>query len=157
MVYIILRRDDQRNTVSLNAQQRPDDGLIKTYTFSASMGFGDMSKDRYNVSGGVEVYKRDAVRITEAPNRVDQDVYGPLFARLGAITSTTSYPGNLYLVNQTTLAASFRGMLPGCNPANQLHSATGSVTNSCRNDAAALSSTSASKTVTAPTCVAAGA
>ncbi|MDP1535079.1 MAG: TonB-dependent receptor plug domain-containing protein, partial [Rubrivivax sp.] len=135
VVNIILRKDRQDRMLSLSAQQRPADGLFKTQTFGAAWGFGDLDKDRYNVSANLEVYKRDAVRITEAPDLVQQDLFGPLFARLGNNTSTTSYPGNLYSVNQTTLAAAFRGMLPGCNPDNQLPSATGSANNSCRNDA----------------------
>ncbi|MEJ6005014.1 TonB-dependent receptor [Paucibacter sp. AS339] len=118
VVNIILRRDYQGKLLSFNAQQRLTDGLFKTATGSAMLGFGNLDTDGFNVFGGIDVYKRDGVMITEAPNLVRQDLFGPLFARL-AIDSSSAYPGNLYTYNNGK-SGSFRAMLPGCAAENQL-------------------------------------
>ncbi|MCV2350835.1 TonB-dependent receptor plug domain-containing protein [Paucibacter sp. Y2R2-4] len=118
VVNIILRKDYRGQLVSLNAQQSLLDGLFKTATGSAMLGFGNLDSDGFNLFGGIDVYKRDGVMIAEAPDRVRQDLFGPLFGRL-TTDSTSAYPGNLYTYNAGK-SGSFRAMMPGCAPENQL-------------------------------------
>lgn len=109
VVNIILRKDYRGQMIELNAKQRPDDGLFKNHTVTGVVGFGDIDKDRYNVFVGAELYKRDAVGITENTNLVQGDLLKQLYGRLTP-SSTSSYPGNLYTYNNGA-AGSFRGML----------------------------------------------
>ncbi len=127
VVNIILRKDYQGQLIALNAQQSLQDGLFKTATGSAMLGFGNLATEGFNVFGGIDVYKRDGVMIAEAPDRVRQDLFGPLFSRLVS-DSTSAYPGNLYTYNAGK-SGSFRAMLPGCAAENQAPtSATNPVT-----------------------------
>lgn len=117
VVNIIMKRDYRGRLVELGAQQRFD-GLFKTHRATAMAGFGDFLNDGFNVFAGLDVQRREGVSIAEAPNRVRQDLYGPLFNRL-ATDSTSSWPGNLYTYNSGR-SGSFRGMMPGCAAENQL-------------------------------------
>jgi iron complex outermembrane receptor protein len=111
VVNIIMRSDYQGRLVELNTQQRFD-GLFKNHRANGMIGFGDLAADGYNVFIGVDLYKRDGVGLAEAPDLVRQELFGPLYGRLAA-DSTSAYPGNIYTYNNG-LAGSFRGMLPGC-------------------------------------------
>lgn len=112
VVNIILRSDYQGALVEANAKQRLD-GLFKSQTANVMVGRGDVARDGYNVMLGAEVFLRDAVGITEAPDLVRQDLLGSLYDRL-VPSSTSSYPGNFYTYNNGK-SGSFRGMLsPTC-------------------------------------------
>lgn len=108
VVNVILRSDYQGQMIEVNAKQRFD-GLFKNQTVNGTVGFGNIADDGYNVMIGAEVYLRDGVNITEAPDLVRSDILTKLYNRL-VPSSTSSYPGNLYTYNNG-LAGSFRGML----------------------------------------------
>lgn len=108
VVNVILRNDYQGQMIEVNAKQRFD-GLFKNRTVNGTVGFGNIADDGYNVMIGAEVYQRDRVGITEAPDLVRSDILTSLYNRL-VPSSTSSYPGNLYTYNNG-LAGSFRGML----------------------------------------------
>ncbi len=109
VVNVILRNDYQGRLIELNLKQRPEDGLFKSHTVNATAGFGDVYKDGYNLLAGVEVFVRDGVGITEAPDLVRNDLLTSLYNRL-VPSSTSSYPGNLYTYNNGS-SGSWRGML----------------------------------------------
>ncbi|MBB4844973.1 iron complex outermembrane receptor protein [Paucibacter oligotrophus] len=108
VVNIILRNDYQGRLIELNAKQRFD-GLFKNQTVNLMAGTGDLDVQGYNVMAGIELFVRDGVGITEAPNRVEGELLSQLYSRL-IPNSTSSYPGNLYTYNKG-LSGSFRGML----------------------------------------------
>jgi iron complex outermembrane receptor protein len=112
VVNIILRDDYQGRLLEFNAKQRGD-GLFKTHTVTGVFGFGDVATNGYNVIAGVELFKRDAVGIAEAPNLAQGELLTQLYNRM-VPSSTSSWPGNLYTYNNGS-SGSFRGMLsPDC-------------------------------------------
>jgi len=117
VVNIILRNNYTGKLIELNTKQRAD-GLFKNHTASATVGFGDLVTDGYNLLGSVEINRRDGVNLTEAPNLVQQELLGPLFGRLAA-DSSASYPGNLY-----TTTGTFRGMLSSSCDTQKPYSST---------------------------------
>ena len=117
VVNIILKRDYQGRSISASASQRLD-GLFKTQSANAMWGTGDLDKDGYNIMAGLDVYRRDAVRITEGLNLVDQDTYGSLYGRL-SLNSTYSNPGNFYTYKSGS-TGSFKGQNSGCASDNQV-------------------------------------
>ncbi|SEL86440.1 iron complex outermembrane recepter protein [Roseateles sp. YR242] len=108
VVNIILRNDYQGRLIEVNAKQRFD-GLFKNQTVNGMVGFGDIVQNGYNVMIGAEVFLRDGVGITEAPDRVRSELLTSLYSRL-VPSSTSSYPGNLYTYNNGS-TGSWRGML----------------------------------------------
>ncbi|HEY0956552.1 MAG TPA: TonB-dependent receptor [Roseateles sp.] len=108
VVNVILRNDYQGALVEVNAKQRFD-GLFKSQTANVMVGAGDIARDGYNLMLGAELFIRDGVGITEAPDLVRHDLLSSLYNRLKP-SSTSSYPGNLYTYNNGA-AGSFRGML----------------------------------------------
>lgn len=108
VVNIILRNDYQGAIVELNAKQRFD-GLFKNQTANVMVGSGDVVRDGYNLMLGAEVFLRDGVGITEAPDLVQHDLLKGLYNRLTP-SSTSSYPGNFYTYNAGK-TGSYRGML----------------------------------------------
>lgn len=108
VVNIILRNDYRGRIIEMNAQQRFD-GLFKNHRVNGMVGFGDIAQNGYNVFVGLDLFKRDGVGITEAPNLVHGDLLTSLYSRLVA-DSTSAYPGNLYTYNNGS-SGSFRGML----------------------------------------------
>lgn len=113
VVNIILRNDYTGRLIEVNARQRAD-GLFKQHTVSGTLGFGDLEQDGFNVLVGAELHKRDAVTVGEKPDLVRQDLYGPLYNRLAA-SSSSAWPGNLYTYNNGS-SGSFRGMLSEACP-----------------------------------------
>ena len=108
VVNIILRNDYQGRLIEINAKQRFD-GLFKNQTVNLMAGTGDLDVQGYNLMAGVELFVRDGVGITEAPDRVRGELLTQLYNRLTP-SSTSSYPGNLYTYNNGR-SGSFRGML----------------------------------------------
>ncbi|MFT7723302.1 MAG: TonB-dependent receptor [Roseateles sp.] len=108
VVNVILRHDYRGALVELNAKQRFD-GLFKSQTANAMVGFGDMAQNGYNLMLGAELFIRDGVGIAEAPDLVRSELLTELYDRL-VPSSTSSYPGNLYTYNNGK-SGSFRGML----------------------------------------------
>lgn len=129
VVNIILRKDYQGRLISASAQQN-DHGLFRTWSGSAMLGQGDLSRDGFNVFLGIDAYRRDGVLAAEAPDQVRQELYGATFGRL-ATDSTSSYPGNLYTYANGA-AGSFRVMLPGCAAENQVAVSATNAALSCK-------------------------
>jgi iron complex outermembrane receptor protein len=91
VINIILRKDFQGAVASVNGSQNGRDNF-KNYTASATLGFGDLSKNRYNALVNVEHYKRERTGIREVDN-VQNSTYDLLYGRLGVLSSR-SYPPN---------------------------------------------------------------
>lgn len=126
VVNIILKRDYTGRSIGANVSQRFD-GLFKTNSANAIWGVGDPIKDGYNFFAAVDVYKRDAVSIGEAPDLVDQSTLGSLFGRF-SLNSTYSNPGNFYTYKNGA-TGSFKGMANNC-PTDQQY--TSGTTTTCR-------------------------
>lgn len=125
VVNIILRKDFQGATVNASyGQSHKNDG--KTYTASATFGWGDLARDKYNVFINLDAQKADMIPIRNRPKYIGSDDFRPLgfdderggnpFSGFGS----SSLVGNVAPVD----AANPQGprgtiiSLPGCNPAN---------------------------------------
>lgn len=122
VVNIILRDDYEGRLIEFNVKQRVDDGLFKAHTVTGVFGFGDIVKNGYNVMAGVDLFKRDAVGIAEAPDLVQSELLTKLYNRM-VPSSTSSWPGNLYTYNNGS-SGSFRGMLSADCPTPAPYSST---------------------------------
>jgi iron complex outermembrane receptor protein len=98
-----------KGTASYGQSDKGDDQQLRA---TATVGFGDLSTDKWNVFANFEYFKRDPVfqRDRQYPfNSTDRRGIGMADAR-----STASYPGNLYNAANTA----FISALPGCDPSN---------------------------------------
>lgn len=96
VVNIILRRDYQGGEVSASYSMN-EDSEWGTYRASATVGFGNLARNNWNILGSVEHYHRDPVNIREVKN-----VYEEELMRLGAWRTTQSasgFPGNYFREN----------------------------------------------------------
>jgi iron complex outermembrane receptor protein len=79
VINIILRKDYKGGQVGANATTN-NKGKYNTQTAVASIGFGDLAKDRYNVFANFEGYKQKSVRFVEVEDFLNRqefrDVYG---------------------------------------------------------------------------------
>jgi len=79
VINIILRKDYKGGQVGANATTN-NKGLYNTQTAVATIGFGDLAKDRYNAFVNFEAYKQKSVRFVEVQDFLNRqqfrDVYG---------------------------------------------------------------------------------
>jgi len=122
-----------------------DKGVGKNHTASISFGFGDLSKGRYNVYGGVEAYHRDNVMHSELKDRgslADFNSYNVLNNTVEFFTANSSASGtaNYYrlptslagstVINGITVAnnnlsgANYLGTFAGCAPSDTVGQGT---------------------------------
>ncbi|MDR7334512.1 TonB-dependent receptor [Roseateles asaccharophilus] len=92
VINFITRKDYQGADLSVYALRTEEGGAGKT-TFSASGGWGDLAKDRFNVFAAVDVQKLDAL---DARQRQFIQEYN-LPGRLPSQTSSNSFPANVDL------------------------------------------------------------
>jgi iron complex outermembrane receptor protein len=96
VVNIILRRDYRGGEASASYSTNRD-RMWTNYRGAATLGFGDLSKDKFNVLGSFEHYHRDPVNIKELKNVPVEDL-----VRLGAWRTTQSangFPANYFREN----------------------------------------------------------
>ena len=91
VVNVILRKDYTGGEVQYTIRQNHDSDF-RSQTIAATVGFGDLAKDRYNVLAATEFFKRDATSIYEASD-LQRELYTTLNNRL-IPNSTLSYPAN---------------------------------------------------------------
>ncbi|APV50215.1 hypothetical protein BWI17_11270 [Betaproteobacteria bacterium GR16-43] len=96
VVNIILRADYDGAEVSASMSQN-EQSEFRTYRASATLGYGTLEKNRFNILGSFEAYHRDPVNIKELNHvAIDDNV------RLGAWRTTQTangYPGNYFREN----------------------------------------------------------
>jgi len=92
VINFITRKDYQGAALSAYALRTGEGGAAKT-TFSASGGFGDLGRDRFNVFAALDVQKLDALDASQ--RRFIQDYSLP--TRLPPQTSSNSFPANVDL------------------------------------------------------------
>jgi len=96
VINIILRKDYQGAEVSTSYSMN-EDSEWGTYRASATVGFGNLAKQNWNVLGSVEHYHREPVSIREVKNVFEQQLMAT-----GAWHTTQSangYPGNYFREN----------------------------------------------------------
>lgn len=96
VVNVILRRDYQGGEVSASYSTNSDD-IFTNYRASATVGFGNLAKDRFNILVSIEHYHRDPVNIKELKYVPVDDL-----VRLGNWRTTQSangYPPNYFREN----------------------------------------------------------
>jgi iron complex outermembrane recepter protein len=96
VVNIILRRDYRGGEVSASYSTNADNDWT-TYRGSATLGFGDLAKNGWNVLGSFEHYHRDPVNVKDLKNVPVDDL-----VRLGAWRTTQSangFPANYFREN----------------------------------------------------------
>jgi iron complex outermembrane recepter protein len=94
VINFILRKDYQGAEARISGQSTTD-STFRNFTVSATAGFGDLAKDRYNVLVSGEYFKRDAVSYDEA-NGVLNDDYRRLANRNAPNTSSFTQVPNYF-------------------------------------------------------------
>ncbi len=139
VVNYVLRRDYQGGEVSASTSMN-DRGVGKSHRASATFGFGSLDKQRFNVYGGLEVTRRDAVMRSELLDRGNTAGFLDYRASQGLVdpalpNSPYAFYGNYYSVptafpatqrpasgeviaGNSTSGPLFLGSLPGCPDAN---------------------------------------
>ncbi|CAN5842530.1 TonB-dependent receptor [soil metagenome] len=82
VINFITRRDYTGGTITVGADS-PQHAGGKSYNANIGFGFGDLSKDRYNLFGFIDYQKQDPLRASQRPSVNDRSLK----------TSPTSYPG----------------------------------------------------------------
>jgi iron complex outermembrane receptor protein len=116
-----------------------DKGVGKNTNASITFGMGDLDKDRYNVFGGIQVFKRDPVMHSELKSKGNLDLYNQYRVTNGSLErftpdSSASGTANYYrvpasLAGSTTIngvsvannnlsGANYLGTFAGCPPEN---------------------------------------
>lgn len=93
VVNIILRKDYRGAEVAVNHWQRSD-GSYETNQVAATVGFGDLSVNRYNVLIAGEWLKRESQPIQQSGSGIMNEAYRTLAGR-GTALSALSYPANV--------------------------------------------------------------
>jgi iron complex outermembrane recepter protein len=96
VINIILRKDYKGGQVALFAATNKE-GKYNNQTFTSTFGLGDLTKDRYNVFGNVEIYRQEAVRFREVDSFLNRDQFRTVYGT-GLISSAYS-PFLTYLNN----------------------------------------------------------
>ena len=119
VVNIILRKDYKGGQVGANVTQNSD-RLFKTRTGVATLGFGDLAKDKYNVFVNVEGYKQEGVMIRQADRSINRQEF-----RDNGFTwvATSSYSPFITYISGATGATNVRAG-DGCPTANVISSVT---------------------------------
>ena len=92
VINVILRKDYTGGEVSYSGRQNHDNDF-RGQTISATAGWGDLAKDRYNVMVATEFFKREPTRLSEVVN-VNEAALTTINLR-NFPNSTASYPANL--------------------------------------------------------------
>jgi iron complex outermembrane receptor protein len=106
--------------------------------YNISGGWGNLDKDRFNIFGSVDYYKRDSIAARERPyssSAYIPDAPGGLFDK----TSGNSFPGNVFLPAVPGRAGTTQNpTFPGCEPPFSFPTATASTAGQCRFDYASV-------------------
>lgn len=122
VINIITRNEYNGVGISASYQSGVEPKLQKQATASVVAGFGDLNKDKFNVLGNIEVYKREGYTIADVrPSFAPwhKEIVNPIFGD----PSLNSYPGNLIkgkLVGGSFAQASGNARVPmaGCTNKN---------------------------------------
>jgi len=93
VINIILRKDYRGAEVTLNHAQKSD-GHYRQDQVSGAVGYGDLSRDRWNVLVSGEFYKRQPVFVKDSGSGIQSAAYAFLQGR-GTPTSANSFPPNV--------------------------------------------------------------
>ena len=94
VINFITRKDYQGVDLSTSVL-RTDEGGAGTTTFSASAGFGDLARDRFNVFAALDVQKLDRLSSSQRQFIQDYDLPGRLAPQL----SSNTFPANVDLTS----------------------------------------------------------
>ena len=116
-----------------------DRGAGETKNVSLTFGFGDLAKDRFNVFGGLQFFKRDPVMYSELKDRGNLNQANGYFVAIGSLERFTpdspasgnanyyrvptslagsTVIGGITVANNNLSGANYLGTFPGCPTAN---------------------------------------
>jgi iron complex outermembrane recepter protein len=107
VINFITRKDYQGVDLSASIGATQEGGAGKK-TFTIGGGFGDLSKDRFNVFGVVDIQQLDALRSTQRKFLRER----PLATTLPALMSSNTYPANIDINGAQRNALIAAGILP---------------------------------------------
>lgn len=113
VVNIILKKDYKGGLLSLSAVSNKE-GLYQNQTVTGTYGIGDLAKDRYNVFGNIEIFRRESVRFREVDSFLNRQEFRNIYGT-GLISSSFS-PFITYQNNAAGALIPFAG--PTCPAAN---------------------------------------
>ena len=96
VINIILRKDYKGGQVGANATTN-NKGKYNTQTAIASIGFGDLAKDRYNVFANFEAYKQKPVRFVEVEDFLNRQQFRDVY--LTGVPNSAFSPFLTYITN----------------------------------------------------------
>lgn len=145
VINFITRRDYQGIDLAAYASGTQEGGAGKR-TLTASAGVGDLSRDRFNLFGVVDLQQLDALRSSQRDFIQDR----PLASNLPALMSSRTYPANIRLTSGQRNLLRNAGVVtggelvtnrtinfsaPDCNPPANVHAPDGPGTvNGCSYD-----------------------
>ena len=119
VINIILRKDYKGGQVGANATAN-NKGFYKTKSAVASIGFGDLAKDRYNVFANFEGYKQDPVRFVDVESFLNRQQFRDVY--LTGVQNSAFSPFLTYISNAAGVTGPSAGA--ACPAANVISSQT---------------------------------
>ena len=116
VINIILRKDFTGAEASGSWSTRENGGDFRVWRANATLGMGDLVKDRYNAFINFEHFKRDPVTFRETEPFLTRAQYRDIFGT-GTALSSNAYPGNFRRLAGTTPGFAGNSIAaPGCVP-----------------------------------------
>jgi iron complex outermembrane receptor protein len=115
VINIILRKDYKGGQVGGNATTN-NKGKYNTQSAVASIGFGDLAKDRYNVFANFEAYRQKSVRFVEVEDFLNRQEFRDVY--LTGVQNSAFSPFLTYISNATGAIAPTAGA--ACPAANNV-------------------------------------
>ncbi len=119
VINIILRKDYKGGQVGANATSN-NKGHYTTKSAVASVGFGDLAKDRYNFFANFEGYKQDPVRFVDVQDFLNRQQFRDVY--LTGVQNSAFSPFLTYISNAAGATGPSAGA--GCPAANVISSQT---------------------------------
>ena len=116
VINFITRKDYAGFDLGLSAAATREGGAGKR-TGTLSAGFGDLSRDRFNVMGVIDVQQLDALRSTQR-EFIEQR---PLATNLPALMSSNTFPANIDISSAQRNALITAGLLPAGSTRNRIN------------------------------------
>ena len=119
VINIILRKDYKGGQVGVNAATN-NKGLYDTRSVVATVGFGDLAKNRYNAFVNFEGYRQDPVRFVEVQDFLNRQQFRDVY--LTGVQNSAFSPFLTYISNAAGATAPTAGA--ACPAANNISSQT---------------------------------
>ncbi|TAA09765.1 TonB-dependent receptor [Pseudoxanthomonas winnipegensis] len=120
VINVITKRDYQGAEINLTTDRSSRIDSYGEHQASITGGFGDLDRDRYNVYGSVNYYKRDAIPLSDVYDKRPAQYYvnNPNYLknlRLGAGSKPGEFNPGSYFAFDPVTGARVQEAAPGCN------------------------------------------